>query len=120
MTTATHPEAHRLLLEARVRLVERLTQLGAEETGELRADVEFGDGFADAAAATAERTEVLGLVDSLKKNLDDVDSALRRLEEGRYGDLHQVRAGDRRRPPGQPARVGALRGVQGQSRVVRP
>jgi len=85
MTTATHPEAHRLLLEARVRLLERLTQLGAEETGELRADVEFGDGFADAAAATAERTEVLGLVDSLKKNLDDVDSALRRLEEGRYG-----------------------------------
>ena len=85
MTTATHPDAERLLLEARSRLVERLAQLGAEETGELRADVEFGDGFADAAAATAERTEVLGLVDSLKKNLDAVDVALRRLEEGLYG-----------------------------------
>ena len=85
MTTATYPDAQRLLNEARSRLVERLSQLGAEETGELRADVEFGDGFADAAAATAERTEVLGLVDSLKKNLNDVDLALRRLEEGRYG-----------------------------------
>ncbi|MBN2114794.1 MAG: TraR/DksA C4-type zinc finger protein [Acidimicrobiia bacterium] len=85
MTTATYPDAERLLLEARARLVERLAQLGAEETGELRADVEFGDGFADAAAATAERTEVLGLVDSLKKNLDSVDVALRRLGEGQYG-----------------------------------
>jgi len=85
MTTATYPDAERLLQEARAHLVERLAQLGAEETGELRPDVEFGDGFADAAAATAERTEVLGLVDSLKKNLDDVDLALRQLEEGRYG-----------------------------------
>jgi len=85
MTTATYPEAERLLLEARARLVERLAQLGAEETGELRADFEFSDGFADAAAATAERTEVLGLVDSLKKNLDSVDLALRRLAEGQYG-----------------------------------
>jgi RNA polymerase-binding protein DksA len=85
MTTATHPEVQRQLLEARARLVERLSQLGAEESGELRADVEFGDGFADAAAATAERTEVLGLVDNLKKNLNDVDLALRSLDEGRYG-----------------------------------
>jgi DnaK suppressor protein len=85
MTTATYPNAQTLLLEARARLVERLSQLGAEESGELRTDMEFGDGFADAAAATAERTEVLGLVDTLKKNLDDVDLALRRLAEGQYG-----------------------------------
>jgi len=85
MTTATYPDAETVLHRTRARLVERLAQLGAEESGELRPDVEFGDGFADAAAATAERTEVLGLVDSLKKNLDDVDAALRRLAEGRYG-----------------------------------
>ncbi|MFH1330325.1 MAG: TraR/DksA C4-type zinc finger protein [Actinomycetota bacterium] len=85
MTPATYPEAEAVLHRSRARLVERLAQLGAEETGELRPDVEFGDGFADAASATAERTEVLGLVDSLKKNLDDVDLALRRLGEGRYG-----------------------------------
>ena len=85
MSTATYPQAEQLLRQARVKLVRQLAELGAEESGELRADVEFGDGFADAAAATAERTEVLGLVDSLKKHLDDVDRALDRIAEGLYG-----------------------------------
>lgn len=85
MSTATYPEAEQRLHEARGKLVRQLAELGADETGELRADVEFGDGFADAAAATAERTEVLGLVDSLKRNLDDVDRALSRIAEGLYG-----------------------------------
>jgi DnaK suppressor protein len=85
MTTPTYPDAERLLLEARARLLDRLAQLGSDETGELRTDVEYGDGFADAGAATAERTETLGLVDTLMKNLDDVNRALQRLEEGLYG-----------------------------------
>ena len=85
MSTATYPDAEPVLRQARVKLVRQMADLGAEETGELRADVEFGDGFADAAAATAERTEVLGLIESLKKNLDDVDRALGRLAEGMYG-----------------------------------
>jgi DnaK suppressor protein len=85
MTTATYPDAQRLLLETRARLLERLAQLGSDETGELRTDVEYGDGFADAGAATAERTETLGLVDNLMKNLEDVNLALQRLEEGLYG-----------------------------------
>ena len=73
------------LTEARTRLVHQLGELGSEETGELRSDVVFGDGFADAAAATAERTEVLGLVDNLKKQLDEVDGALARIDSGEYG-----------------------------------
>ena len=85
MSTATYPDAEQHLVGARVKLVRQLAELGADETGELRADVEFGDGFADAAAATAERTEVLGLVDTLKKNLDDIDRALARITEGLYG-----------------------------------
>ncbi len=85
MSTATYPDAEHRLLEERDKLVRQLAELGADETGELRPDVEFGDGFADAAAATSERTEVLGLVDSLKKNLDEVDGALRRIQEGLYG-----------------------------------
>jgi DnaK suppressor protein len=85
MSTATYPDAESLLREERGKLVRQLAELGAEESGELRVDVEFGNGFADAAAATAERTEVLGLVDSLKKNLDDIDRALRRIQEGLYG-----------------------------------
>jgi RNA polymerase-binding protein DksA len=47
--------------------------------------VQFGDGFADAGAATAERTEVLGLVESLKRQLDSVDGALVKLDDGTYG-----------------------------------
>lgn len=73
------------LEQARVRLVRQLAELGSEETGELRPDMVFGDGFADAGAATAERTEVLGLVDTLKGQLDDVDAALARLAKGKYG-----------------------------------
>jgi DnaK suppressor protein len=85
MSTSTHPEAQARLLEERERLVHQLRELGATEAGELRNDVDFGDGFADAAAATAERTEVLGLVESLSGTLGEVDEALARIEEGGYG-----------------------------------
>ena len=71
--------------KARARLVHQLAELGSEESGELRSDMVFGDGFADAGAATAERTEVIGLVETLKGQLDGVDAALARLTEGKYG-----------------------------------
>lgn len=73
------------LRDERANLVHQLSELGANEDGELRDDVDFGEGFADAAAATAERTEVIGLVESLKKMLDEVDAALERVEDGTYG-----------------------------------
>lgn len=85
MTAINFDSVRTSLTEARVRLVHQLSELGSEETGELRPDVVFGDGFADAAAATAERTEVLGLVENLKKQLDDVDAALARVDTGEYG-----------------------------------
>lgn len=69
----------------RERLVEQLDELGATPSGDLRSDLNYGDGFADAAAVTAERTERLGLVDTLKGQLDEVDNALKRIEEGTYG-----------------------------------
>jgi DnaK suppressor protein len=77
--------ARTALLAQRSRLVHQLNELGSEENGELRADVVFGDGFADAGAATAERTEVLGIVESLKDQLDAVDAALRKVDDGTYG-----------------------------------
>ncbi len=77
--------AEKALREERARLVHQLDELGAAETGDLRADIDFGGSFADAAAVTAERTEVLGLVDSLKLQLDDVDKALAHIEAGTYG-----------------------------------
>lgn len=81
--------ARTALSEEREKLVHQLLELGATESGELTGDVDYGDGFADAAAATAERTEVLGLVETLKKTLTDVDSALARLDEGKYGTCDQ-------------------------------
>lgn len=77
--------AKKTLLEERQQLIHQLGELGAAESGDLRADIDFGGSFADAAAVTAERTEVLGLVDSLKSQLDDVDAALARIDDGTYG-----------------------------------
>lgn len=77
--------AEEALREERARLVHQLDELGATESGDLRADLDFGGSFADAAAVTAERTEILGLVDSLKSQLDDVDAALAHIAAGTYG-----------------------------------
>ena len=78
-------QARTVLGEERAKLVHQLDELGATESGDLRADLDYGDGFSDAAAATAERTERLGLVDSIKTMLDDVDHAMAKLDEGTYG-----------------------------------
>lgn len=69
----------------REKLVHQLHELGANETGELTGDVDYGEGFADAAAATAERSEVLGIVENLMSMLHDVDAAIAKVEEGTYG-----------------------------------
>jgi DnaK suppressor protein len=83
--------AKKALLEERAHLVHQLEELGAAETGDLRADIDFGGSFADAASVTAERTEVLGLVDSLKSQLDEVDAALNHIEAGTYGTCANCR-----------------------------
>lgn len=80
-----NPDPRELLEAERGRLVHQLSELGANEEGELTGEVQFGDGFADAGAATAERTEVIGLVDTLKVQLDAVDAALGRIANGTYG-----------------------------------
>lgn len=77
--------ASKALQEERKHLVHQLDDLGAAESGDLRSDLDFGESFADAAAVTAERTEVLGLVESLKSQLDDVDMAMAHIEAGTYG-----------------------------------
>lgn len=69
----------------REKLLHQLSELGADAKGELTGDVDYGEGFADAAAATAERSEVLGLVENLVTLLTDVDNALTKVEDGTYG-----------------------------------
>jgi DnaK suppressor protein len=78
-------KAEKALKKEREQLIHQLDELGAAESGDLRSDIDFGGSFADAASVTAERTEVLGLVESLKSQLDDVDAALAHIEAGSYG-----------------------------------
>lgn len=73
------------LHDERAKLVHQLKELGATESGDLTGSVDFEEGFADAAAATAERTEVLGIVENLARLLRNVDKALNKVEEGTYG-----------------------------------
>jgi DnaK suppressor protein len=77
--------AEKTLRKEREQLVHQLSELGAAESGDLRSDIDFGGSFADAASVTAERTEVLGLVESLKSQLDDIDAALAHIDAGTYG-----------------------------------
>lgn len=85
MTPVDFANAERSLQEERARLVHQLEELGAAESGDLNVDLDFGGSFADAAAVTAERTEVLGLVESLRSQIVDIDRALRHIDEGTYG-----------------------------------
>jgi DnaK suppressor protein len=78
-------KAEAALRSERENLLHQLEEIGATPDGSLRKDVEYGDGFADAAATTAERTEVLGLAESLTRMLEEIDGALARIEEGTYG-----------------------------------
>lgn len=89
MTTFDIAGAEKALKEERAHLVHQLEELGAAETGDLSSDIDFGGSFADAAAVTAERTEVLGVVESLKGLLVNVDRALRNIENGTYGLCEQ-------------------------------
>lgn len=80
--------ARKVLLEEREKVVRQLKELGSDENGDLRPDLDFGEGFADAAAVTSERTEVIGIVETLKHQLDDVDAAVSKLDDGTYGTCH--------------------------------
>jgi DnaK suppressor protein len=85
MTTSSYDfdieTARTALVEERAKLVHQLHELGATESGDLRPDLEFGDG----GAATAERTEVLGVVEAFKEQLEGVDRALAKIAAGTYG-----------------------------------
>jgi RNA polymerase-binding transcription factor DksA len=77
--------ARKVLADERATVLHQLHELGADESGNLTGAVDFGDAFADAGAATAERTETIGIVSSLKKRLDEVDRAITKVDEGTFG-----------------------------------
>jgi DnaK suppressor protein len=47
------------------------------------------DNFADSAAATAERAEILALIESTRERLAAADNALARMDEGTYGQCER-------------------------------
>jgi DnaK suppressor protein len=64
-------------------VTKELADLGISPDGVV--EVSFDEGFADAAQTTSERSNVLSIAEGLKNRLDDVRSALNRLEKGTYG-----------------------------------
>jgi DnaK suppressor protein len=85
MTNVDLDKARSVLAAERARVLHQLHELGADESGDLTGAVDFGDAFADAGAATAERTETIGIVGNLKERLDEVDRALGKVDEGTFG-----------------------------------
>jgi len=73
------------LREEKETLLHQLSELGADASGELTGDMDYGDAFADAGAATAERTETMGIIENLKVHLDGVIAAIGRVEDGSFG-----------------------------------
>ncbi|MGI8794380.1 MAG: TraR/DksA family transcriptional regulator [Acidimicrobiales bacterium] len=59
----------------------RLTELGFGESGGL----EYDQNFADSSQVTAERGEAEALATTLKEQIEEVEIALHRIDEGKYG-----------------------------------
>jgi DnaK suppressor protein len=80
-TTSTEPGEVREVLDAqREQLSEQLHDLGVDgESGIV------DDNFADTAQVSAEQGEAHALAAQLRDQLDDVEHALSRLDEGTYG-----------------------------------
>lgn len=77
-------DAARERLEEELKTVEsELTEMGFAQDGTV--DVTFDEGFADAAQTTSERAKVLSLADGLKQRMEEVRSAIHRLDKGTYG-----------------------------------
>lgn len=65
----------------RLQLVERIRELSPDS----EAGLEFDENFADSAQVAAEQGETQALAASLRDQLDEVDRALRKMDEGTYG-----------------------------------
>lgn len=74
-------DVRQVLDESRRHLVEQVAEFDAE-TGDAAT---IDDNFADSAAVSAEQAELHALAASVREQLDDVERALARLDEGTYG-----------------------------------
>jgi len=81
MAETLHATLRDQLQEERGRLVDQLSQMGHGPNGSLV----FDDGFADSGQVTAERGEVDAVAGSLLETLQEIEDALRKLNDGTYG-----------------------------------
>ena len=71
-----------LLRTEQARLQAQLTELGFADHG---SGLNYDSNFADSSQVTAERGEAERLASELREALDEVDAALKRLQDGTYG-----------------------------------
>jgi DnaK suppressor protein len=71
-----------LLRSEQASLQAQLKELGFADQG---SGLSYDSNFADSSQVTAERGEAERLATELREALDEVDAALKRLEEGNYG-----------------------------------
>src|SRR3954470_22096876 len=82
MSMTEFSSQHDELLSERDHLLTQLTHMGrAPGTTELQ----FDEGFADSGQVTAERGEVDALARSLLENLQEVNGALAKMDDGSFG-----------------------------------
>src|SRR5947208_16910640 len=79
-TTATGPRA--ALAAERERLSNELEAIGVDRSS-------YDEGFGDSVQVTAERGEVAALAGSLRDTLNDIEDALRKIDDGTYGVCEQ-------------------------------
>ena len=76
------PDLRALLEQERADLREQLGELGY---GDGETGLTYDSNFADSSQVTAERGEAEALASTLKETLSEVEHALERLAEGKYG-----------------------------------
>ncbi len=65
--------------------IAELERHGADPYSEKVAPIDVDDNFADSAAATAKRSEILALIESQRERLAAAEAALAKIAEGTYG-----------------------------------
>jgi RNA polymerase-binding protein DksA len=85
METAELDRFQASLYSLREDLRKQLADLGANPDEDSLEGLEFDFGFADSAQSTAERGKVLALIDRLRTQLRDVERALKKIDQGTYG-----------------------------------
>lgn len=79
-----HQELRAELKNDRDKLAGKLADLGIDVDGGSK-DFADDEGFADSGSVTAEKGELMTLARSLRENLDGIEAALARLDDGSYG-----------------------------------